>query len=273
MTSPPPSPDAEEPDRPTRPTVAQVRAVGQPPGLLDRSVEQWGGRLYMRRLSPHVTRALLRTRIRANGVTWLMSVCGLLAAAVLTLPGVWAAVVAVLVIQLQLLFDCVDGEMARWTRQRSAVGVYLDKIAHYVTETTLPIAIGVRADGGWDHLGTWTIWGLVASVMILFVKAESALVEVARAEAGKPPLRGDAPGVRTPRHPGLRTLRRIIGFVPFFRAFNAVEASLLALAAAVADALAGDLIGTRVLVVALAAAGAVTVVGHLAAILASNRLR
>jgi hypothetical protein len=53
----------------------------------------------------------------------------------------------------------------------------------------------------------------------------------------------------------------------------AVEASLLALAAAVWDAAAGDLSGTRALLAVLVPIAAVTAAGHLAAILASDRLR
>ena len=64
-----------------------------------------------------------------------------------------AAVGAVLLIQLQLLLDCSDGEVARWRDQKSPVGVYLDRIGHWLTEAALPIALGVRADGGWDSLG------------------------------------------------------------------------------------------------------------------------
>ena len=41
----------------------------------------------MRRVSPYVTRALLRTPITANGVTWLMIPAGCSAAAALTIPG------------------------------------------------------------------------------------------------------------------------------------------------------------------------------------------
>jgi phosphatidylglycerophosphate synthase len=252
--------------------VAEVRAVGQPPGLLDRSCESWGGRLYMRRLSPHVTRAALRTPLTANGATWLMTVCGLLAAAVVTLPGLLPAAGAVLLIQGMLLFDCVDGELARWQRQRSPVGIYLDKIAHYATESVLPIAIGIRADGGWDRLGTWTFLGFAAGFLILFVKAESALVAVARAEGGRPPLR-DLPETAAPRSAGLKRVRRAVGLMPIFKTWAAVEASLLVLAAAVVDEAAGDLTGSRALVALLLAAGAITVVGHLVAILASDRLR
>jgi phosphatidylglycerophosphate synthase len=255
------------------PSIAELRAATQPPSIFERnSGEHWAGRLYIRRLSPHLTRLLLRTPLTPNGVTWLMIVDGVAAAAVLTLPGIAPAVAAVLLIQLQILLDCSDGELARWLDRRSPAGVYLDRIGHWLTEAALPIAIGIRADGGWDSLGTYTGLGLLASVLVLLVKGESALVTVARAESGWPPA-ADSQAVAAPRARGLARVRRLLGAVPFYRAFVAMEATLLALAAAIVDAIAGDLAGSQILVVALVALVAVTAVGHLVAILASERLR
>ena len=109
-------------------------------------------------------------------------------------------------------------------------------------------------------------------MLVLWIKGESALVTVARAEAGLPPA-ADTRAVAAPRTSLLRRLRRALGRVPFYRAFVAMEFTLLALAAAIVDAIAGDLTGSRVLVAALIGLAAITVVGHLVAILASNRLR
>ena len=67
-------------------------------------------------------------------------------------------------------------------------------------------------------------------------------------------------------------IRRAVRFLPFFRAFLAIEATLLALLAAVVDAIAGDLTGTRALLIVLVPVALVTVTGHLVAILASKRL-
>jgi phosphatidylglycerophosphate synthase len=255
------------------PSIAELRAATQPPSLFERnSGEHWAGKLYMRSVSPYATRVLLRTRLTPNAVTWLMIAVGIAAAGVLTLPGILPAAGAVLLIQVQLLLDCSDGEMARWLGRRSPVGVYLDRIGHYVTETALPIALGIRADGGWDSLGGYTTLGLVAAVLQLLVKSETALVHVARMESGLP-LVEDSRAVAAPRGGLLRALRRAAGHLPFYRAFVAVEATFLALAAAVVDSIAGSLTGSRVLVVALVAAGAITAVGHLFAILASKRLR
>jgi phosphatidylglycerophosphate synthase len=244
------------------PSIAELRAETQPDWLLARpGAEHWAGRLYMRRLSPYLTRIVLRTPLPANGVTALMVPTGLLAALCLTFDGLWTAILTVLLVHLQLLLDCSDGEVARWRKTFSSVGVYLDQLAHYSTEAAIPAALGVRADGGWHSIGGWTALGLLASVLILFLKSETHLVQYALQRSDRP--------VPAPAQ-GAPAARRLL---PAFRPFQAVESSLLALAAAVADALTDGLDGTRVLLVALAVAAGVAVVGHLAAILASGRLK
>jgi len=255
------------------PSIAELRAATQPESIFARnSGEHWAGRLYVRRFSPYVTRRLVPTRVTPNAVTWAMIAVGVLAAAVLTLPGVLAALAAALLIQCQILLDCVDGELARWRRQFSPAGIYLDRLAHFLTEAALPIALGIRADGGWDELGGYTMLGLLAAVLALLVRMEIVLVHVARAEAGKPPFQ-DTAAASAPRLSPLRRLRRALGVLPFFRAFVAIEATLLALAAALLDLALGELEATRALVVALVPVAAITAIGRLFAILSSERLR
>lgn len=250
---------------PRRPSIAELRAVAQPPSIFARdSGEHWAGRLYIRRLSPHLTRVLIGTPATPNAVTWLMILDGIAAAAVLALPGMLPAIGAVVLIQLQVLLDCSDGELARWLDRSSPVGVYLDRVGHWLTEAALPIALGIRADR--PELG------LVVAVLVLLLKGESALVVVARAESGRPPAQ-DTRAVAAPRPGLLRAARRAAGRAPFFRAFVAVEFTLLALVAAIVDAVAGHETGSRVLVIALIPVAAVTLVGHGLAILTSDRLR
>ena len=243
------------------PSLAELRAVAQPAAHIGRyNAEHWAGALYIRHLSIYATRALLPTGISPNGVTWLMIVVGVAAAGVLSLPGLVPAIGAVLLIQLQLLLDCSDGEVARWRGEKSVLGVYLDRIGHWLTEGALPIALGIRT--GDD---TYVMLGLVAAVLVLLIKGESALVTVARAEAGQPPAE-DTAAVAAPRPGLLRTARRVLGLIPFYRAFVAVEATLLALAA--------EILGlTEELVVALVVVTGITAAGHLLAIVTSARLR
>jgi phosphatidylglycerophosphate synthase len=222
----------------------------------------------MRRLSIRLTRILLPTAVTPDALTALMVPVGLLAAFLVTFSSVWLALGAVLLIQAQLLLDCADGELARWRQTVSLRGIYLDQIAHYSTEAALPAALGVRADGGWGSIGGWTALGLAVSTTILMLKAETHLLQLARVKAGRSSV--ESPTERAMRRSWLREGTRLL---PYVRPFHAVEASFLAFGAAVVDALADDLVGSRILVGALAGLGVVAVVGHFAAVVASDRLR
>lgn len=250
------------------PSIAELRAETQPDWLLDRpSAEHWAGRLYMRRVSPYVTRVVLATPTPANVVTAAMIPVGLLAALCITLPGVWGAVLGVLFIQLQLLLDCVDGEVARWRKTFSPLGIYLDQLGHYSAEAALLAALGIRADGGWDSIGGWTALGLLTSVLFLLLKSETHLVHYAlgRSQGGS---QAGAP-VPAQEEEG----RRLPSVLPAIRPFHAVEATLLILVAAMLDSLTDSLDWSRGLAVGLAVFVGISVVGHLAAIVASGRLR
>jgi len=236
------------------------------------SAEHWTGVLYMRRVSPYLTRLLLHTGISANGVTWLMVLAGLGGAGAAAWSGVPGAVLAMLLMQLQMLLDCSDGEVARWRGTSTAAGVYLDRIGHYTAETGLALALGVRASGGLDSTDGWTTLGALLALLLALNKLENDLVHVARQQAGRPPV-SDVEATRVPRAAGLRRLRRLARLFPFHRVFHSVELSALILLAALLDAASGDLGATRALLAVLLGAALVTVVGHLVAVLSSNRLR
>lgn len=243
--------------RSSRPSVAELRAATQPSSIFERnSGEHWAGKLYVRRVSPYATRLLLG--LHPNTVTWLMIGAGVAAGAVLAVEdAVWPAAAAFVLIQLQILLDCSDGEVARWKGISSPVGVYLDRLGHWLTETALPIGLGIGAGE--------PVLGLVAAVLQLLIKGESALVSVARLETGLPKL-ADRADVVAPRPSLLAALRRLAARAPFYRVFVAVEFTILVLIAAVAE-------WQTELLWVLVGAGAVTALLRLVAILTSDRLR
>jgi phosphatidylglycerophosphate synthase len=256
--------------------MAQIREVCQPPAVRGRrNSEHWVADVYLRDISPYLTRLLLRTPITANGVTWLMIATGASAAFALLIPGLPGAVLAAVLGQLQMLWDCSDGEVARWRRTSSPKGVFLDRVGHYTTEALIPIALGLRAAGfpdeGWSDT-PWPLVGALVAVIVLYNKALNDMVHVARAYNDMPRLEEKAE-VAAPRSSGLRRVRSIARFVPFHRAYHSVEMTLLALVAAAVDVALGDLGATQFLVGFLAVFGIVTIVGHLASILSSSRLR
>jgi hypothetical protein len=253
------------------PTLAELRGIVQPDELMSRvNGEHWAGRLYMRHVSLRVTRLLVPTRVSADAVTWGMIASGVLAALVLTVPHPLTPLVTFLLIQLQLLLDCVDGEIARWRRTCSPAGIYLDRIGHYTTDAALVIALGVRVDGGLTSIDGWTTLGLAIAVLVLMSKAETDLVHTARALTGAPP----APDRGARLRPGaVSSLRQVARYVPFNRALLAQEFSLLAVVAGIVDAITGDLTGSRVLLIALAPIAVIVAGGHLLSILRSDKLR
>lgn len=267
---------ADAVERPRRPTLAQLREVTQPPSIRNRrNSEHWTGDLYMRRVSPYVTRALLPTGISANGVTWLMILSGWLAAAALLLPGLGGAILAVALTQLQMLWDASDGEVARWRGTSSPLGVFLDKVGHYTVETLIGLALGVRAAGGVHdikhHLGWVTLGALLAWVLCLN-KALNDMVHAARAGAGLPRL-SEAPEASAPRSSLLASLRSAARFVPFHRIYHSIELTLIIAVAAIVDRADGDLVGTRWLLRVVVPLAALSVVGHFVAIVTSSRVR
>jgi phosphatidylglycerophosphate synthase len=254
------------------PTLAELRAEGQPPSVIARlNDEHWFGRLYMRKLSPWATWVFARLGWSPNAVTVAFIVCGLAAGAVVAFGGLGTAIAGAVLIQAYLLFDCSDGELARWSKRFSVSGVYLDGIGHYLGEAALLVGLGVRAQGHLTLSGGYVSAGLGAALLAVIVKAETDNVVVARAKAGLPGTHEDE--ALAPRSQGLALARRAASVLRVHRIIQAVELSVLILLAAIVDAARGGLTATRVLSVACLAVAAVMVLAHLAAILASRRLR
>lgn len=264
-------------DLTVRPSIEELRAVIHPEGMLQRrSAEHWAGRLYMRSISLRITRVLAPvTFVTPNGLTYLMMLTGILAGAALLVPGLAGAVLGAVLIQLYLLLDCVDGEVARWRRQTSLTGVYLDRVGHYMSEAALLTGLGLRASDLFHRQGgasqwEWAFLGTLAALGAILIKSETDLVDVARARSGLTAVEDSA---AVPRSTGVAKARKAAAFLKFHRLVGAVEASLFILAAGVADAVHGGLFFTRLAVVVLAAIAMLQTVLHLLSIVLSSRLR
>lgn len=257
-----------------KPSVAELRPVVHPPGVKDRrSGEHWAGRLYMREVSLRVDRHLVNTRVTPNQLTYVMTVAGALAAPALLVPGITGALLGVLMVQLYLLLDCVDGEIARWKKQYSLAGVYLDRVAAYLCDAAVLVGFGLRAADLWgegriDWL--WAFLGTLAALGAILIKAETDLVGVARHQGGMPPVKESA---SEPRSSGMALARKAAAALKFHRLVLGVEASLLILAAAIADSVRDDLFFSRLAVAVLAGIALLQTVLHLVSVLASSRLK
>ncbi|KRV48065.1 transferase [Wenjunlia vitaminophila] len=229
----------------------------------------------MREVSLRITRHLVNARVSPNQLTHLMVLTGIGAGACLLVPGLTGAVLGAVLIQVYLLLDCVDGEVARWRSQTSVTGVYLDRIGHYLAEAALLVGAGLRAADLFHREDATTQWqwafiGTVAALGAILIKAETDLVDVARSRSGLAAVQDSA---SVPRSSGMAVARRLASGLKFHRLVGGVEASLFILLAGILDAFDGGLLYTRIAVATLAAIAVLQTLLHLVSILASSRLR
>ena len=116
----------------------------------------------VRRLSKPLTRVALRLGLSPNSITLMSFAIGIAAAAFFAGGSPWALVVGALLLQLSLIVDCVDGEVARATRRFSALGAWLDASTDRVKEflAYAGLAYGASRSGA-------DIWWLAVVLVVL----------------------------------------------------------------------------------------------------------
>ena len=258
-----------------KPSVAELRPVVHPAGVKDRrSGEHWAGRLYMREISLRMDRHLVNTRVTPNQLTYLMTVFGVLAAPALLVPGIAGAVLGVLMVQLYLLLDCVDGEVARWKKQFSLGGVYLDRVGAYLCDAAVLVGFGLRAADLWGSGRIDWLWAFLGTLAALGADPDQGRDRPRRRRP--PPGRaaaGQGGGVRAAlvRHgagPQGRRGAEVPPAGPRHRGVAADPGRWRSL-----DTVRGDLFFTRLGVAVLAGIALLQTLLHLVSILASSRLK
>lgn len=252
----------------TGPSLDELRAVCQPESTMSRrNAEHWLARLILRRWSLHATRVLIKTPVTANQLTGLMIVVGMLAALPAAASGLGWMVVALVGVLVYFMLDLCDGEVARWRKSTSITGVYLDRVGHYFVEAAMLAAYGYRA-AGQDWNG-WATLGVAGGLLVILVKAETDLVDVARVRSHAPPVT-DAAVV--PRSAALSRARAVASVFKVHQLTGALESVWVLTAAAAFDAQRGGLTATRIAVGTLVGIAATMTLLHLVSILVSRRL-
>jgi phosphatidylglycerophosphate synthase len=102
-------------------------------------VGHWFKTSFVCHFSMYITWLFVRIGISANTTTFLAILCGL-AGAALCIPHIfWLNVIGACLLMLDEVFDCVDGEIARWTKKSSLQGLYLDLVGHLLCNPLLAI--------------------------------------------------------------------------------------------------------------------------------------
>jgi len=92
--------------------------------------DTWYARMVCRKFSVYFTWFFLRTPIIPNQITFLMILSGIIGGIFLGIKGHITGLIGVLFLQLFLILDCVDGEVARCKKKFSSKGKFLDLVAN-----------------------------------------------------------------------------------------------------------------------------------------------
>lgn len=256
-------------------TIAQLRAITQPDSVRGRAnSEHWVADLYLRRISPYLTRILLKLHATPNAVTWVMIITGVSAGLSLLIPGMVGVVLALFLGQLQMLWDCCDGEIARWTKRYSPAGIFLDKLGHYLTEGTIALVLGLRI-AQWPEKpissSNAPFIGALFALLVLMNKAFNDAVHVSRYFAGLPKLE-DRKSASNSQISVVAFAKGLFTLIPIHRMFHSVEMTIWIFLLSLID-LMSDLQLLNQLFDVIIPIIVFVSVGHLISILSSNKLR
>ena len=92
----------------------------------------WYAKYVIRHISIRITRLLLPTGISANQATLIAIMIGIFACFLIGTGSIVYSIFGVALLQLSYIFDCVDGEIARYRKESSVNGIFIDFMAHEV---------------------------------------------------------------------------------------------------------------------------------------------
>ena len=118
---------------------------------------------FLRRVSKLLTWAAVKIGATPNQVTIASFAIGLYAAFLFAQGDTWSLIVGAILLQVSIIVDCVDGELARYTRKFSELGAWLDAITDRVKEYAvfLGLAYGAFVQNGQN------LWVLAAVLMAI----------------------------------------------------------------------------------------------------------
>lgn len=122
------------------PSISKLRATIQPD---PKKETVWYAKYVIRKVSIYFTWILLHTPVTANQATFIQAVLGIAGAAILAFGGYKWSILALLLIQLGYVFDCIDGEIARYRKKTSINGIFLDSLNHALVIPSIYLGLSI----------------------------------------------------------------------------------------------------------------------------------
>jgi phosphatidylglycerophosphate synthase len=148
--------------------AARMAEHDEDQALLDSAVKASDGfftTFFVSPYSKYIARWAARRGWSPNGVTTLSAAIGFAAAAAFATGERWGMIAGAILLQAAFTLDCVDGQLARYTRTFTRFGAWLDSIFDRTKEYAVfaGLAIGASRAGG----DVWLLAGAALTLQVL----------------------------------------------------------------------------------------------------------
>jgi phosphatidylglycerophosphate synthase len=133
--------------------------------LLDSAVKASDGfftTFFVSPYSKYIARWAAHRGFTPNQVTTVSVLIGVVAAAAFATGERWGAIAGALLLQAAFTTDCVDGQLARYTRQFSKLGAWLDSVFDRTKEYVVFAGLAIGAERAGDE-----VWVLACAALTL----------------------------------------------------------------------------------------------------------
>ena len=139
------SADKSERDQ-TQESIAKLNMGRVRLRMANRANDGFFSVFFLRKFSKLLTWVAVKVGATPNQVTLISFAIGLYSAYSFSLGGFWNLFLGAVLLQLSIIVDCVDGELARYTRKFSQLGAWLDAVTDRVKEYMVFLGLAMGAD-------------------------------------------------------------------------------------------------------------------------------
>jgi len=143
-------------------SIKELRKICQPPA----KDWPWHEKL-TRPISIYITKIFLYLPLSPNKITLIWGMLGLGAAFLLSFGYYWYTIIAVVLLLFSWILDCVDGEVARYRKQTSECGAYLDILVHCLVDSLVFVGLSFGIYNNY-HNPLIFLFGFFATLSVLW---------------------------------------------------------------------------------------------------------
>lgn len=146
------------------------------------------GHFLFRKISFYIAWLLIRLGISANTVTYFSIIIGLIGCMLLIFGNFWDMILGALILNIWVLLEYVDGNVARATNSGSRYGAFIDDLNAFLMSVLIYICAGISVYYNYDYIfrsldrSIFPFLGCLASLGYIFPRFIGLLFQKAFSE-------------------------------------------------------------------------------------------